>query len=377
MIVNLLIIIFSALELFLASRKNNIKLSYGLICYGIFVIICMFSCIYSTAKADSVEKVKTVVILWFFMLSIYIFLCNKNRSELLMKFIVYSSVSAAVYLLINSAWSSGTRVTSIIGDSNQAGAYFSYSATIIFYCTKQKSINRIIGYGGLILVVWAILISGSRSSLLELFVGLVALQIIMDNITNERLYKRLFGFAVIAAAVLVIYHLAMTNEILYEILGRRIDSMFEIMSGKKSSINETSTEMRRYFRQWALERFYSSPIGGTGIGSFNDYLYNKIGRYAFSHNNYVELLQGVGLLGTIPYYSYHFITIKGFIDNRNERTTLAIVLLLQMLIAHYAVVFYYQKLEIIFMTLMMYLICHNKEGRYWSEIKKKQSYIER
>ncbi|MGN0163990.1 MAG: O-antigen ligase family protein [Candidatus Ornithomonoglobus sp.] len=363
-ITNMLIIFFIGVEIFLTSQKSRARFNYCIVLFGLFTVICMFSCLYSTAQADSITKAKTLVILWFFMLGLNIYLYNKDRIDILMKIIVYASIVAALYLLKNSAWASGARATRIIGDSNQAGAYFAYSVTVIFYCLKQKKINKIIGWAGIAINVFAILISGSRSSLLEVFVGLLFLQVLLDNINNEKYYKQFIGFLFIVAAVIAIYHFAMTNETLYKILGIRIESLFEIMSGKKSSINENSTLERQYLIEEGLSRFRESPLLGKGIGSFAQYIFPKVGKLIFAHNNYVELLQGVGLLGTVVFYTFHFISMKSFFKKRNEKTTLAAVLIMQMLVAHYAVVFYYQKLEIIFMSLIMYLICANSEENY-------------
>lgn len=154
----------------------------------------------------------------------------------------------------------------------------------------------------------------------------------------------------------------MNNEILYNIIGKRFVSFIEIMNGEQSSINETSTQTRFLMLSLAWERFVQTPFSilfGKGIGSFAPFFLRNGGWYAFCHNNYLELLNGVGIIGTLFWYIPIFkILVNLMIDkknNKSKKSSLGIILIIEMLIINVFVVFYYQKCEFLFLSLILYL----------------------
>lgn len=165
--------------------------------------------------------------------------------------------------------------------------------------------------------------------------------------------------------LICIVHLVLTNELLYKIIGSRFVSFFEIMSGSDSSIQEYSTIERTWMRTLAWQKFTESIrtiFLGNGINYFSAYFLSVGGRYCFCHNDYVELLSGIGIIGTSFYY-YPYI-VSGYYAWKSYRSTYNIesitilILLVQILLMHWFVVFYYQKLEFIFISI---LICFKRK----------------
>jgi len=143
---------------------------------------------------------------------------------------------------------------------------------------------------------------------------------------------------------------------LYEIIGIRIESMFQIFNGEKSTINENSILERQIMLREGWELFLQRPVMGNGIGSFARYIYPILGKAAFCHNNFLELMCGVGIVGALVYYSFHVMIAVDAFENKSPQTMVALAIMLQMVVAHIAVVFYYQKLEILFMVLLINLV---------------------
>jgi O-antigen ligase len=167
----------------------------------------------------------------------------------------------------------------------------------------------------------------------------------------------------------------MNNELLYMTLGRRMLSFFELMTKGTSSIKEASLSNRTLAYRLALQRFFESPLFGKGIGSFSAYsLTSQLNRYGFCPSNYLELLQGVGLLGTIPFYvAYLLPLIQACRDYRRrlgEGSILIILLVTLMLAEHTMVVFYYQKLEYLYLAIIIVMAARAREVGILGSLRK-------
>ena len=59
-----------------------------------------------------------------------------------------------------------------------------------------------------------------------------------------------------------------------------------------------------------INAFFDSPLLGIGIGNTRLVVLQNMGFDYYLHNNYLEILASVGVLGAIPYYYmwfYYFI----------------------------------------------------------------------
>ena len=69
---------------------------------------------------------------------------------------------------------------------------------------------------------------------------------------------------------------------------------------------DASTNTRINMIKYGFEMFKSNPILGVGIGNYAYYGYHIYGLFAevYSHNNYIEMLSNIGIVGFISYYFY-------------------------------------------------------------------------
>lgn len=357
---NLSIILFVLIQSIHVLRRKSMLINAQILAFLLFWLICVLSCVYSTAQADSLEKSKTLIVLFALLLCTYNYLILDQKLLFAMKCVAVSSVIAAVYL-VAASWSlfwSGERISNVIGNANLAGSYLAYGCPVVFYAFKTKRLTKYFAVPGMGFITLAIVFSASRSSLFILIIGLVLTQLFMPEASENRIRgKKLLQIIGILLLFVLLLYFIMTNETIYKVFGSRIVSFFEIMGGKQSSIHENSTQTRFQFAFMAFRRFCASPILGHGIGTFAAYLQSEIGRYAFSHNNYLEILQGVGVIGAVPYFYIYISLLKNSIklfSRHRERTIVpAIVILVQMLLSHILIVFYYQKLEYVFLALTM------------------------
>lgn len=357
---NLMIILFCVFEIFMMRKKNKIKISSEIVSFLIFECFCLFSCLYSEYQNDSLVKVKTLAILMVLLFCLYNYVTDKSKYINFLKILCIATIISSIYIIFNSNWYLGNRVSDIIGDSNLVAAYLNYGSVILMYCISEKIINKKFGYIGLIIIAFTILISGSRSGLVLFLIGIF---MSFKMYSNKKItLKKILTICFIPFLFIIIYNLIMNNEILYNIIGNRFVSFVEIMSGKHSSINETSTQTRFLMLSLAWDRFFQTPFSillGKGIGTFAPYFLNKGGWYAFCHNNYLELLNGVGIIGTFfwyfPIFKILVSLIKDNLCTKRKDSAMGIILILEMVIINMFIVFYYQKCEFLFLFLIIYL----------------------
>jgi O-antigen ligase len=130
----------------------------------------------------------------------------------------------------------------------------------------------------------------------------------------------------------------------------RIVSFYVTIYGTSSG---ASTSEREYLLFRGIEIFSERPIFGAGMNNFRFF------ELKYAHNNYIELLVGVGLIGTIIFYRLYFVVIKKIIKMRALKIksilyTMVLVLLLMDLIT----VTYTDKL-LMFILLYIYVIANN------------------
>ena len=76
-----------------------------------------------------------------------------------------------------------------------------------------------------------------------------------------------------------------------------------------NGVVDTSSQTRLRLIEIGLDIWKKYPIGGTGINTF--YVSSSTGNYA--HNNFVELLADIGIIGFVIYY--FFIVKAIFVKN--------------------------------------------------------------
>lgn len=325
-----------------------------------FYAVCAASMLYSDAQEDTINRVFTMTILLFELLAILEYLRLKQELDFAIKCVAVCTIATAGYILIRAVPNIAEvkRVTDITGDSNQVSAYLAHGLLLIMYLLYEKKLPRIIAWAGIFLILAAVALSGSRTGIVVATVNCILMTILTQSYRRVSLPRKMKTFLFLILILAVLLYVLMTNEVFYRTLGRRLVSFVELMTIGASSINERSMSNRNLAYNLAIQRFAQSPLMGKGLSSFNAFsLTSPLRRYGFCPNNYLELLQGVGLLGTIPYYLCYLSILnfnrKMFHSRRSKYAVVSICLLASILLVHFTVVFYYQKLEFVFIGLLI------------------------
>lgn len=123
----------------------------------------------------------------------------------------------------------------------------------------------------------------------------------------------------------------------YNVLGIRIKGMTNFFSGQGNVDDSTLVRIQMIDR--GIELFKKKPILGYGIAN-----YSVVSPFStYSHNNYVELLVGVGIIGTIVYYSIYIYIIFNLLrfKKKDKSLSLFFALVLGIVVMEYGLVSYY------------------------------------
>ena len=140
----------------------------------------------------------------------------------------------------------------------------------------------------------AMILSGSRKSII-----LVAVALLCYIMISSKLHVIRNTVITIVIAYLIVY---LFNNIpfLYDNIGYRFERFFDMLQGTGG---DGSSIERQAMINTGLSAFWDRPLFGHGINCFKD-IFKTVGREAYAHNNYIELMVDVGIVGLLVYYAY-------------------------------------------------------------------------
>lgn len=356
--INAIMILYSV---FLGTNYKCIFLTKYIIWYVIFYVICVASLFYSQSFDTGFDSIKTLSLLLLSVGSLSIVITSTEEINKLIKCMLIAFIVNAIYIFIaidlNEILLAGQRVgaenINEYWNANSIGIFSALGSMLSLYFV-QKQNNKIINivlFLSFIMFTILCLLSGSRKGLL-LFIMLNGLFLFL--LTKNKLIISL----VILLSVSILYYLLMNIDILYNIIGKRMQNMIEGFFGLGTS--ESSFNIRQDMIEKGFQFFSQKPILGYGINNFRN-LYD-INTYA--HNNFIELLVGIGLVGfTVYYIAYAYVLCKLFkttFIKPNRLSIIAFVINTCFLISHYAFVGYYEIINTLTILLGFLIIQLNK-----------------
>lgn len=179
-------------------------------------------------------------------------------------------------------------------NANTIGVNAAYLFGILLYGAKEAQWKK--WYINLLTIAVAIIsiLTGSRKALMMLLIFTICYMLFWRP---EKNMTKFFGriFAVVGIAVVLIV-LMMKVDILYDSIGNRLESLYlQWVQGEDA---DASAITREKMIDIGMRMFYKEPLLGFGHNAF------KLGGgyFTYSHNNYVELLCSLGIVGFAIFY---------------------------------------------------------------------------
>jgi hypothetical protein len=293
----------------LLNNSIKIHLHKFLWSYLAFAIFSLSSFYWSIDSASSINRSIIIIIISINIIMIYN-ICRYFKIE---KFILYGILLGTIYnyfiLFDIISYSSQYTVHFIhrfVGTTNNPNVLAIYmllgivSSILLMQNTKYIWNKLLILNIGLSL--YSIIMTASKKGII--FAILLLLIYFISSIKSKKTF-----YWSIAIIVFIIY--IVNSGLIFKIEGiERLLYRFTAASNAlNSNIAGGSTYERLYLIQTAYDVFsqnFWTIFFGTGQQTF--FLQNKFGLYA--HNNFMEIIANLGLIGIILFYSIHYNIIK-------------------------------------------------------------------
>ena len=307
--------------IFLMFVQTDKKYLYNsaLIFYFLFILLALVSSLWSVDFDNSSFKATRLLIQGIHIFIIYNSFKNFKMQNLFLYAILLGSLVNYLLLLnivpapFQIITEYNYRAFGTVGNPNDLAIImiFSILTSIIFLEMKEK-INTLFHayqYLNILLALYIILLTASKKG--AIFGLLLFLFFILQTAKSSQIFKVIVGGAV---AITLLSNFIEMDGIKFA-LENTLDRFTSFETQYATDSINGSTGERKYFISIGYDLFRDSPILGYGLDSFR--FLNQKGIY--SHNNYIELLVGLGTLGFSLYYSIYFIMVRKVSLMENKR----------------------------------------------------------
>lgn len=224
-----------------------------------------------------------------------------------------------------------------------------------FYLTRKK--YKIIYLLSIVLNASIAILSASRKAIFFMLIPLLFYYIFKQRNILKLLRNALFAFVIVG----VICYAIMNIPFIYDMVGYRLETMLYGMTG--SGETDGSTSLRLKMIEWGLEWFMAKPWIGYGINNYMSLL-GTMHTYAgttgvYAHNNYIELLVDLGLIGTAIYYFIYLRILVKAVQIGRKLSSLQLIMvgiLVSLIINEYGMVSYIEIYAQIILVLNWFLL---------------------
>lgn len=363
-------LLFIVFVVVIKKIKINMLNKWLFLFWGWYFLSTLWSMNIADTSYCLVSSIKVILL----SLIISTLINNKNDVDKLFKLLILSLIISMIVLFIKTPLSTwGTeRVGYSIGlNPNALGLRYSMGVIMCFYYFNsiKSDFNIKIGKKIFLLIILVIamllfslviLYSGSKKALFCLVFGLL----FYIFVTTKGI-KKYFKFIIFVVFLVFMWNFIKNNNEFYKVIGSRIEDYINYTFYNKISKYDVSSIERDFFREEAFNLFKSNWLFGVGGNGFVTHMRN-IGHshVAYCHNNYLELLCTLGIIGFSIFYSFIFKIVCNLYKKikNNQFNVMLLALVICMLISDYGGVSYYEQFNMILLSIIYsYIFISRKE----------------
>lgn len=224
-----------------------------------------------------------------------------------------------------------------------------FAVAYIYWLIMRKKYWYLPLIAAMILLIAA---SASRKAVLVLPLAFVFCLVMKNGI--RRGYKSLLAVALMIPVVGIL----MQWDV-FALAFNRLLSMLNLVKGEKVDL---STQIRQEMITYGIKWYWKRPILGYGLDCYKALAINVFGTLSYAHNNYVELLVDVGVVGFVAYYGIYAGLIVKLVrlHKHHFQRNFYLLILLIMLFNDIGSVTYVYKTTYIYWTMVAVYIARSK-----------------
>ena len=353
--------VFLYLFLFIKCYGGRIKLDKNYTAWtASFAVLCLASILWAVSRNQVADVMKNMIIRLVMLYCIRSQIKNrKDMDEMLWVFLL-SCVFNAVYLNVTFQTTKiqtsisviSSRIGNEIWNSNTIGMMMAVASLLVFYFLRKQTSKKKRNFLFIVLVLFVLTAvrSGSRKAILIVAAG----SSIYLFLTAKG--KRIRTTLLLILGGLTAVYVLMEVPYFYDVIGWRLEGLL----AKKTGVGtvDHSTLLRLQLIDNGLRVFRDNFMYGVGIDCVRFLNGSMIGEKLYAHNNYIELLADLGILGTFIYYFGYLFIWKNLLKHlrgNDNLNTLFITIMAILLPVEYGCVTYS---DVMFQFLLMLIFTY-------------------
>ncbi len=340
---------------YIISERKNLKFNPLITAYTLFAIFALSTSLWAISfDTSSLKSLQLFFIIINLIVLYNIMIIFNLKNSFIKGILIGSFVNYVLFMDIipvpfetMESW----RYIGTTGNPNELAVIMLISmfVSIIYLIDNNNKKNWFYYYQyvNLLFAMYTIFLTVSKKGIV--FGLILLLFYIAISLKNK---KGIVGIIILATfASLIFYFFADMEQINYYL--ERTTSRFTEFS---SESRFGSTEHRRRLLEFGLMVFQDNPLFGYGLNNFR---YLSENNY-YSHNNFIELLVGVGLIGfSLFYYIYFYIFTLIYKMPKSELKILIMFFIVILLAMDMAAASYDSKLSIFLLLFVSVYITQN------------------
>ncbi|MBQ7654294.1 MAG: O-antigen ligase family protein [Clostridia bacterium] len=323
--------------------------------YGVFILLCLMSILWARYPERVMmimsKMVQNLAISYFLILNIETKQDFRRTENIFILSVIYLGLKIFFSVPTSQLFSRHLGGYEITGNNvNNIAISFALMIIILFYRFYSEK-NTLMAVP-IVFLGFMLMLTSSRKS-----VSLVALAVFLIILFDRKRKHKFLNIFLAVFVVGLVAYLIFTDEHLYKAIGWKFSAMFNFLENDKG---DTSLYERRLFRKYAFELFCQHPILGVGAHNFSGYLRNIFSRSTYSHNNWLEMLSCLGIVGFIAYYWFYIYLLVKLARQYKKGvnfTTPFLVIVMCMLAIEYIMVVYLETFIQLVITLSFISLC--------------------
>ena len=270
----------------------------------LFFCVCLLSIPLAIDRSNSVNTMKTLVVLMAMVFVMDEDIITKSDLEKYIKMYMIAAFVMMLYVVLNvdlNNFQLAQRGMANTGMWNGNDVGLKCAAFLIFFLyffdSDKRVFKRFILLVGAVLALVLLYFTASRKALLITVFGFAM------YFYFKHPNKRFRNLLIILFGIYMAFQLVMNVPELYDAIGWRIEGMLSLVTGR--GIADSSSILRSKYISVGIDAFKESPVIGYGIDNYRYINLRDSGHLTYSHNNFVEMLVGVGGIGFLIYYFYY------------------------------------------------------------------------
>lgn len=344
--------LFVVIELGWILINRTTRINKYLLALFLFVFVCFLSCVWAQHRDLAMSRAITVLLLVVALSFMYNYCIRTKKSvKDILVILLISGICFSIYLIgyygvdgLMGVFGSHARFGEEINNANVVGMELAMTALVAIYFGMSEEKKY---YLLAIIPIILSLSTASKKAIICVILGIILLIILKDRgkLSLSAMVKK-----IVLPATIILMAVFVIQANVFPSLTKRLNYYSNSLVGEGKVDN--STEERNAFIEYGFMSFLDQPLIGVGLANSGQITMKAVGRDTYLHNNYVELLATIGVLGTAVYY-YIFVSMLVFaIKNRRfEDASIVVMIFVLCLVLDWGMVSYYSKITYIYLLL--------------------------